>query len=192
MFGRQERKRGCRSWERRESLLSSIFTGSELLNWELELEWVPKTLQIQLHLEGWIRRERQGGGEKCERRASGEWNESRSACSCYKSKYWIVNPQRSFPITKRLAVAKRLYLSDIILQLVVLLNVEACPFHPLVKEQQILSVSSVGVNILLQVTERHRRSTLWEQPVYQIPSMFWVLVLGPPWMSLDWKPRGSL
>lgn len=32
------------------SHLPSIFTGSELLNWELELERVPETLQIQLHL----------------------------------------------------------------------------------------------------------------------------------------------
>lgn len=37
--------------EERESLLPSIFTGSELLKRELELERVPKTLQIQLHLE---------------------------------------------------------------------------------------------------------------------------------------------
>lgn len=37
--------------EEGESLLPSIFTGSELLNRELELERVPKTLQIQLHLE---------------------------------------------------------------------------------------------------------------------------------------------
>lgn len=66
----------------------------------------------------------------------------------------------SFYITKHPAIAERPYLSDIILQLVVLLNVETCPFHPLVEEQQILSVSSVGVNILLQVMERHRRSTL--------------------------------
>lgn len=36
--------------EERESPLPSIFTGSELLNGELELERVPKTLQIQLHL----------------------------------------------------------------------------------------------------------------------------------------------
>lgn len=44
-------KNGCRSREWRKSLLPSIFTGAELLNWELELERVPKTLQIQLHLE---------------------------------------------------------------------------------------------------------------------------------------------
>lgn len=37
--------------EEGESLLPSIFTGSELLNRELELERVPKTLQIQFHLE---------------------------------------------------------------------------------------------------------------------------------------------
>lgn len=37
--------------ERRESLFPSILTGGELLNRELELEWVPETLQIQLHLE---------------------------------------------------------------------------------------------------------------------------------------------
>lgn len=37
--------------EERESLLPSIFTGSELLKRELELERVPKTLQIQLHLD---------------------------------------------------------------------------------------------------------------------------------------------
>lgn len=37
--------------EEGESLLPSIFTGSELLKRELELERVPKTLQIQLHLE---------------------------------------------------------------------------------------------------------------------------------------------
>lgn len=47
----------------------------------------------------------------------------------------------------------RLYLSYIILQLVVLLDVKACPFHPLVEEEQILPVSGVGVNILLQVTD---------------------------------------
>lgn len=44
---------------REGSHLPSIFTGSELLNWELELERVPETLQIQLHLE----REEDGGGE---------------------------------------------------------------------------------------------------------------------------------
>ncbi len=58
MDGRREEGKGrCRSQERRESLFPSIFTGGELLNWELELEWVPKTLQIQLHLEreaGWV------------------------------------------------------------------------------------------------------------------------------------------
>lgn len=44
---------------REGSHLPSIFTGSELLNWELELERVPETLQIQLHLE----REEDGAGE---------------------------------------------------------------------------------------------------------------------------------
>lgn len=48
--------------EGRESHLPSIFTGSELLNWELELERVPKTLQIQLHLER-VDKEREGGVE---------------------------------------------------------------------------------------------------------------------------------
>lgn len=46
---------------REGSHLPSIFTGSELLNWELELERVPETLQIQLHLE---REEDGGGGER--------------------------------------------------------------------------------------------------------------------------------
>lgn len=44
-------RREERLGEERESLLPSIFTGSELLKRELELERVPKTLQIQLHLE---------------------------------------------------------------------------------------------------------------------------------------------
>lgn len=65
--------------------------------------------------------------------------------------------QCSFYTTKDPAFTNRLYLSDIILQLVVLLNVEACPFHPLVEEQQILSVSSVRVNVLLQVMKTHRQ-----------------------------------
>lgn len=80
-------KRGCRSGGRRESLLSSIFTGSELLNWELELERVPKTLQIQLHLERVDKEREAGWREKYETKASGEWYESRSTYSCYKSKY---------------------------------------------------------------------------------------------------------
>lgn len=46
---RGERWKGLRE-EERGSPLPSIFTGSELLNGELELERVPKTLQIQLHL----------------------------------------------------------------------------------------------------------------------------------------------
>lgn len=74
------------------------------------------------------------------------------------------SPQRvcaaHFTSQKNSARASRPYLSDIVLQLVVLLDVEACPLHPLVEEQQILSVSSVRVNILLQVTGRHGRSTL--------------------------------
>lgn len=44
-WGRGERGQGGEG-----SHLPSIFTGSELLNWELELERVPETLQIQLHL----------------------------------------------------------------------------------------------------------------------------------------------
>lgn len=47
----EERKEGCRSREKRESLFLSIITGGELLNWELELERISKTLQIQLHLK---------------------------------------------------------------------------------------------------------------------------------------------
>lgn len=63
--------------------------------------------------------------------------------------------RHSFYIPKTLA--KRLYLGDVVLQLVVLFNVEACPFHPLVKEQQILSVSGIGVNVLLRVRETQDR-----------------------------------
>lgn len=69
-----------------------------------------------------------------------------------------VRLQRWFYITKHPAFTEQLYLSDIILQLVVLLNVEACPFHPLVEEQQILPVSGVGINVLLQVTETRSQS----------------------------------
>ena len=48
--GRRERLQELR--ERRESLFPSIFfTGGELLDWELELQRVPETPQIQLHLE---------------------------------------------------------------------------------------------------------------------------------------------
>lgn len=68
-MGRVSGGRGKRGFllgaeEGRESHLPSIFTGSELLNWELELERVPKTLQIQLHLER-VDKERgeEGGGE---------------------------------------------------------------------------------------------------------------------------------
>lgn len=50
--------------EGRESLLPSVFTGSELLYWELKLEWVPKTLKIQFHLESMDKQiEKQGGRE---------------------------------------------------------------------------------------------------------------------------------
>lgn len=50
---RKEWGGGCREGRRGAgSHLQSIFTGSELLNWELELERVSETLQIQLHL-GW-------------------------------------------------------------------------------------------------------------------------------------------
>lgn len=60
----------------------------------------------------------------------------------------------SFYIPKSLP--KRPYLGNVVLQLVVLFNIEACPFHPLVKEQQILSVSGIWVNVLLQVTETQK------------------------------------
>lgn len=53
-------------------------------------------------------------------------------------------------------LSKRLYLGDVALQLVVLFDVEACPFHPLVKEQQILSVSGIGVNVLLRDRQRQK------------------------------------
>lgn len=59
-FQRVGRVGGRREGGREGSHLPSIFTGSELLNWELELERVPETLQIQLHLE----REEDGGGER--------------------------------------------------------------------------------------------------------------------------------
>lgn len=62
--------------------------------------------------------------------------------------------RHSFHIPK--PFTKRPYLSNVVLQLVVRFNIEACPFHPLVKEQQILSVSGVWVNVLLQVTERQK------------------------------------
>lgn len=73
-----------------------------------------------------------------------------------------MNPQcdcsAGFTLQNTQLSTEQLYLSDIILQLVVLLNVEACPFHPLVEEQQILPVSGVGINVLLQVTETRSQS----------------------------------
>lgn len=97
-------------------------------------------------------------------------DESRSTCSCWKPKYPRVkyaNPQcvRGPPVTSQKTVAKRPYLGNVVLQLVVLFNIEACPFHPLVKEQQILSVPGIWVNVLLQVTDRHGRR---DETVYQI------------------------
>lgn len=42
MDGRREERTGVIGGERGGSaLFPSIFTGGELLNWELELEWVP-------------------------------------------------------------------------------------------------------------------------------------------------------
>lgn len=85
--GRRKERFFLGAEEGRESHLPSIFTGSELLNWELELERVPKTLQIQLHLERVDKERGRGWRGKHEMKASGERHESRSRHSCYKSEY---------------------------------------------------------------------------------------------------------
>lgn len=57
-------------------------------------------------------------------------------------------------------MAERLYLGNVVLQLVVLFDIEACPFDSLVKEQQILSVSGIWVNVLLQVRDTEGQISL--------------------------------
>lgn len=50
------------------------------------------------------------------------------------------------------------YLSNSVLQFVVLFNVKACPLHSLVEEQEILSVSGIRVDVLLYVSKHNMRS----------------------------------
>lgn len=72
------------------------------------------------------------------------------------------------------------YLSDRILQLVVLLNVKACSLRSLMKEQQVLSVPGVWVNIFLCEKTMAERSggsppaaaTMHSQGPYEIPLIF--------------------
>lgn len=87
--------------------------------------------------------------------------------------YWVYSLTTvfcSFKRMKRGFVCERAYLSNRILQFVVLRNVKACSLRSLMKEQQILSVPGVLVNIFLCDRTTAERSDGCPPPVAPVYS----------------------